>query len=59
MRVRAPIILVSLPLHLKRKRRDLLFRHVGIAGRHNLSAVRFLGAGIGSLPQTLLNCVQL
>src|SRR6185437_16562358 len=53
------IILVSLPIHLERQGRDLLIRHVGIAGIENLPASRFLSARGRSLPQALLNRIEL
>src|SRR6185312_12701575 len=54
-----PVILVSLPIHLERQCRDLLIRHVGIAGIENLPAGHFLSARGRSLPQALLNRIEL
>ena len=59
VRVRPPVIFIALPIHFKGQRGDLRVRHVGIARIENFSTGHFLGARGRSLPQTLLNGVQL
>ena len=59
VRVAAPVVLVTLPVHLERQRGNLLVAHVGVAGVQDGSTGRLLRARSRRPPKALGNRVQL
>src|SRR3974377_2181655 len=59
MRVRLPVVLVTLPIQIERQLRDLLVGQFRTPRIEDLPACRFLGPSMGGLPQALLDGVEL